>query len=96
GDRAAIGNLVYDALRRVRSLSAQMQSDTPRAIVLAAAPRALSIGVDAIIAGADGSPHALAPLTDAEKAGLARTLPADTPADILGDFPDWLAPSFAR
>ena len=31
GDRAAIGNLVYDALRRRRSLGAQMGSDTPRA-----------------------------------------------------------------
>ena len=31
GDRAAIGNLVYDALRRRRSLAAQMGSDTPRA-----------------------------------------------------------------
>ena len=29
GDRAAIGNLVYDALRRRRSLAAQMGSDTP-------------------------------------------------------------------
>ena len=32
GDRAAIGNLVYDALRRKRSLAAQMASDTARAI----------------------------------------------------------------
>ncbi|RTL68577.1 MAG: RsmB/NOP family class I SAM-dependent RNA methyltransferase [Hyphomicrobiales bacterium] len=96
GDRAAIGNLVYDALRRVRSLSAQMQSDTPRAIVLAAAPRALGIGIDAIVAGADGTAHALTPLSEEEKAGLARTLPADTPADILGDYPEWLGASFAR
>ena len=34
GDRAAIGNLVYDALRRRRSLAAQMQSDSPRAVGL--------------------------------------------------------------
>ena len=37
GDRAAIGNLVYDALRRKRSLAAQMGSDGPRAVILAAA-----------------------------------------------------------
>ena len=96
GDRSAIGNLVYDALRRARSLAAQMQSETPRAIVLAAAPRALGLTVDEVIAGADGGPHTLPPLTDAEKAGLARKLPADTPADIAGDFPAWLAPSYAR
>jgi 16S rRNA (cytosine967-C5)-methyltransferase len=94
GDRSAIANLVYDALRRRRSLAAQMGSDTSRALALAAAPRALGMSVEAVIAGADGSPHALAPLSEAEQAALSRTLPADTPADILGDIPDWLAPSF--
>ena len=29
GDRATIGNLVYDGLRRRRSLAAQMGADTP-------------------------------------------------------------------
>src|SRR5262245_7575381 len=96
GDRAAIGNLVYDALRRRRSLAAQMGSDTPRALALAAAPRALGQSVEAVIAGADGSPHALSPLSEAEQAALARPLPPDPPPDILGDIPDWLGPSFAR
>ena len=96
GDRSAIGNLVYDALRRRRSLAAQMGSDTPRALALAAAPRALGQSVAAVIAGADGSPHALAPLSEAEQTALSRALPPDTPADILGDIPDWLAPSFQR
>jgi len=51
GDRSAIGNLVYDALRRRRSLAAQMQSDAPRALALAAAPRALGLSIEAVIAG---------------------------------------------
>jgi 16S rRNA (cytosine967-C5)-methyltransferase len=96
GDRAAIGNLLYDALRRRRSLAAQMDSDTPRAIVLAAAPRALGLTPSAVAAGADGSPHAVEPLTEAEQAGLLRQLPADTPVSVRGDFPDWLEPSFER
>ena len=96
GDRSAIGNLVYDALRRRRSLAAQMGSDASRALALAAAPRALGQSVEAVIASADGSPHALAPLSEAEQAALSRALPPDTPADILGDIPDWLAPSFQR
>jgi 16S rRNA (cytosine967-C5)-methyltransferase len=96
GDRAAIGNLVYDALRRKRSLAAQMEADTPRAIVLAAAPRALGIASAAVTASADGSPHAVEPLTGAEQAGLVRQLPADTPASVRGDFPEWLEPSFGR
>src|SRR4029078_10406817 len=62
GDRAAIGNLLYDALRRKRSLAAQMDADTPRAIVLAAAPHALGLAPGAVAASADGSPPPTAPL----------------------------------
>jgi 16S rRNA (cytosine967-C5)-methyltransferase len=96
GDRAAIGNLVYDALRRKRSLAAQMESDTPRAIVLAAASRALSLAPSAVAASADGSPHAIEALSEAEQAGLVRQLPADAAASVRGDFPDWLEASFER
>ena len=96
GDRSAIGNLVYDALRRWRSLSAQMGSDTARAVVLAAAPRAMGLSADEVAAGADGSQHALSPLTDTEREGLARILPPDTDADIRGDYPAWLSPSMTR
>src|SRR5262245_14980519 len=97
GDRAAIGNLVYDALRRRRSLGAQMESDTPRAIALAAASHALGLTPEAVIASADGSPHAVEPPSKAERAGLIlSSLPDDLPASVLGDFPDWLEPSFQR
>lgn len=96
GDRAAIGNLVYDALRRRRSLAARMGSDTARAIALAAAPRASGLSLEAVIASADGSPHALDPLTAAEQSALATPLPADAPVSVRGDFPDWLEPSFVR
>ena len=40
GDRAAIGNLVYDALRRRSSHAFAMGEDTPRALVLSVAVRA--------------------------------------------------------
>ncbi len=96
GDRATIGNLVYDALRRRRSLAAQMDDDSTRAIALAAAPHALGLSPAAVIASADGSPHAVEPLSEAEQAALARTVPADAPASVRGDFPDWLEPSLAR
>jgi 16S rRNA (cytosine967-C5)-methyltransferase len=96
GDRAAIGNLIYDALRRKRSLAAQMGSDSPRAVVLAAAPRALGLTPEAVVASADGSPHAVEPLTEAEQASLAGELPQDAPASAHGDFPEWLEASFAR
>src|SRR5262245_8837642 len=96
GDRAAIGNLVYDALRRRRSLAAQMESDTTRTIALAAAPRALGVPPAAVSASADGSAHAAEPLSESERAGLQRPVPADAPASVRGDFPDWLEPSLAR
>jgi 16S rRNA (cytosine967-C5)-methyltransferase len=96
GDRAAIGNLVYDALRRRRSLGAQMGSGTPRAVTLAAAPHALGLSAAEVAAVADGSAYALEPLSEAEHAGLSGEVPADAPAAVRGDYPDWLEPSFAR
>ena len=96
GDRAAIGNLVYDAVRRRQSLAEQMSSDEPRALILAAAPRAFAMSADDVAAAADGSKHALTPMTDSERAGLDRALPAALPAHVLGDFPQWLAPSLDR
>jgi len=61
-DRAAIGNLLYDALRRRRSLAAQMDADSPRAVVLAAAPRALGLSVVALAESAyDCARRLLAP-----------------------------------
>src|SRR5258706_11176098 len=96
GDRAAIGNLVYDALRRRHSLAARMGSDSPRALVLAAAPNALGLAPDAVVAAADGTDYAIESLTAAETEGLARDVPSDAPDHVRGDIPEWLAPSFAR
>ena len=58
--------------------------------------RAFALSADAVAAAADGSEHALAPLDEDERAGLARDLPQDAPAHVAGDFPEWLAPSFER
>jgi 16S rRNA (cytosine967-C5)-methyltransferase len=96
GDRAAIGNLVYDALRRRRSLGAQMQNDSPRAIALAAAPRALGLSPEAVIASADGSQYAVEPPDETERARLEGPPPAGLAASVAGDFPEWLEASFAR
>ena len=73
-----------------------MGADTPRALVLGAAPRALGLTAEQVAAAADGSEHAPAPLSDAERAGLTSELPAGTPAHIAGDIPEWLLPSFER
>lgn len=96
GDRAAIGNLVYDVLRRKNSLAARMGEDSPRALVLAAAPQAFGLPPETVIAAADGSTHAIAALSEAEQAALLGTLPDGLPAHIAGDFPEWLTPSLDK
>lgn len=96
GDRAAIGTLVYDALRRRLSLAAQMESGTPRSLALAAAPRAYGLSVNEVSVAADGSAHALAPLDEDERAKLARPVPETAPAHVQADVPEWLLPSLER
>jgi 16S rRNA (cytosine967-C5)-methyltransferase len=96
GDRAAIGTLVYDALRRRASIGVRVGADTPRALALGAAPRALGLSAGEVAAAADGSVHSVAPLSEAERAGLAQDLPEGAPAHIVGDIPEWLLPSFER
>lgn len=96
GDRAAIGTLVYDALRRRKSIAARMGSDAPRALVLGAALRAFAMTPEEVAGVADGSTYAIKGLSKEEAAALARELPHDAPAHIAGDFPEWILPSLER
>ena len=96
GDRAAIGNLVFDCLRTRASAACAMGEASPRAVVLRSLVTGWGLTPKAVAALADGGPHAPEPLSEAELAGLGRELPADTPDDIRGDYPEWLAPEFAR
>ncbi len=91
GDRSAVGNLVYDALRRRGSIAARMDASTPRALALGAADRALGLDAAQITAAADGSKHALTPLTEAERTALERTEPLSD-AGLLADVPAWIVP----
>ncbi len=91
GDRSAVGNLVYDALRRRGSIAARMGASTPRALALGAADRALGLDVAQITAAADGSKHALTPLTEAERTALERTEPLSDD-ELLADVPAWIVP----
>ena len=96
GDRAAIGTLVFDALRRRSSIAARMGADTPRALALGAAARALGLTADEIGRAADGSEHALSPLSPEEANALTGEAPPDASLAVAGDIPDWLLPSFQR
>lgn len=93
GDRSAIGSLVYDALRRRSSLAWTMDSDSARALAIAAAGGAFGLTHDAVAALCDGSQHAPSPLSEAERLGLERPL-GGAPAHVQADVPEWLWPSF--
>lgn len=95
GDRSAVGNLVYDVLRRRGSIAARMGTSTPRALVLGAAGRALGLDAAQIAAAADGSRHALAPLTDGERAALERNEPLRD-GELLSDIPAWIIPALRQ
>ena len=93
GDRSAIGSLVYDALRRRASIGWALQADSARALAIGAAGQAFSLSSDAVAALCDGGQHAPSPLTDAERAGLDRSL-GEAPDHIRADVPEWLWPAF--
>ena len=96
GDRAAIGNLVFDGLRKRASNAYAMEDDSPRSLVLRTLVSSWDMTPEAVAALADGSRFAPAPLTPEELAGLKRELPADAPAFIRGNYPEWLDPQFRQ
>ncbi|HEY4201584.1 MAG TPA: RsmB/NOP family class I SAM-dependent RNA methyltransferase [Devosiaceae bacterium] len=96
GDRAAIGNLVYDALRRRASHAFIMGSDTPRALVLTVAVRDWGESCDALNTSFEGDRFAPEPITAGEAARLTAADPlAGAPDAVRADIPDWAAPALA-
>ncbi|WP_172125376.1 MULTISPECIES: RsmB/NOP family class I SAM-dependent RNA methyltransferase [unclassified Devosia] len=95
GDRAAIGNLVYDALRHRASHAFLMGSDSPRALVLAVALRDWQEDPQALNAAFAGDNHAPEPLSEDEIARAAGSLEG-APAPVRADLSEWLAPSLER
>jgi 16S rRNA (cytosine967-C5)-methyltransferase len=96
GDRAAIGGLVFDALRRRSSAAYLMGASTPRAILFGALRLERGMSGDSIARLADGVRHAPPPPDPAEAHALAAAaLRYDAPAPVRGDYPAWLDPYFA-
>lgn len=91
-DRAVIGNIVYDALRRRRSIAFQMEDD---------APRASALGVVGLVWGWDvtlllKTPHAPAPPSGSEARLLEESRSREFSPAVEANVPDWIAPSLAR
>jgi len=95
-DRAAIGGLVYDALRRRASSAFLMGSDTARAILLGMLKRERGLDTEAIAKLADGSQYAPEALRPDESKRLDSVDTNVAPAHVVGDYPEWLDPYFTR
>ena len=99
-DRAEIGDIVFGALRWRNSSAFRFGSDDPRALVWGALRWGFGRSAEWIEQSLVDDPHAPAPPSDAERATLYEQTPAsrleDAPDWVRGDFPEWLAPSFAR
>lgn len=91
GDRAAIGNIVYDALRRKRSAGWLLGAETPRALGFGAllldglTPERLNTELD-------GDRFTPPPLDDAERATIGKQRKAPMPEAVAADCPDWCVP----
>ena len=92
GDRAAIGNIVYDALRRKRSAGWLLDADTPRAIGFGALLVEWGETPQSLNAALDGDRFAPPPLSEAELRSVAERGSAQAPDTIAADCPDWAAP----
>jgi len=90
GDRAAIGGLVYDALRRKASSAYLMGEATPRANMLGMLKLARGVEIDAIARLCDGGRFAPEPLSESESSALGQGSLANAPAAVQGDYPEWL------
>lgn len=95
-DRAAVANLVYDALRKRGSISFRMHSEAPRALALGALRWAWNWSVEQIRAAALDPTHGPGPLDPDEIWSLEALAPADMPDHAAADLPQWLAPSLSQ
>src|SRR6187549_3266435 len=88
GDRAAIGNIVYDALRRKRSASWLLGADTPRALGFGALLLEWNQTPQALNEVLDGDKFAPQPLdADELRSATTRRL-EDAPGAVRADCPD--------
>ncbi|WP_095088399.1 RsmB/NOP family class I SAM-dependent RNA methyltransferase [Mesorhizobium sophorae] len=96
GDRAAIGNIVYDALRRRRSAGWLLGEDTPRAIGFGALLLEWGQTAQSLNEALEGDKFAPPLLTAAELQAISERRLADAPAAVRADIPDWCVPLFEK
>lgn len=96
GDRAAIGNIVYDALRRKRSAGWLLGDDTSRALGFGALLLEWDQSPQKLNETLDGDKFAPEPLSASELKAIAERKLTDAPDAVRADSPDWCAPLLER
>lgn len=94
GDRAAIGNIVYDALRMKLSHAWLMDDDSAASLGWAVLIRQWGYSPERLASEFDGDNFAPAPLNDAQIAAIASRRLEDAPLHVQGDIPEWIQSSF--
>ncbi len=93
GDRAVIGNIVYDALRRKLSILWRMEADDARALAFGALLADGGMDIDAIDGALHGDKFAPEGLDNARRIAWNSRDLASAPAFIQADVPEWCVPS---
>jgi len=94
GDRAAIGNIVYDALRMKLSHAFLMDDDSAESLGFAVLFRQWGFAPDRLAAELDGDKFAPAMPDQARLSAYAAKSLDDAPLNVQGDIPEWVQPSF--
>lgn len=94
GDRAAIGNIVYDALRHRASIAWRMGSEEPRSLALGVMVFHWDESAESLSAMFADDQHAPGALSDAEVKALTTSNLDETPGWVQADIPEWLEEAF--
>jgi 16S rRNA (cytosine967-C5)-methyltransferase len=94
GDRAAVGNIVYDALRKKLSHAWLMDDGSPAALAHAVIHRQWQISPEQLATELDGDKFAPEPLSAAALAAFRSRNLDDAPTHVKGDIPEWVVPLF--
>jgi len=92
GDRGAIGNIVYDALRRRRSAGWLLGAETPRALGFGAMLLEWNQTPQSLNQALEGDKFAPRPLDAEELRTIATQSAAEAPAAVRADSPAWCVP----
>lgn len=95
-DRAFIGNIVYDALRRRDSLSYKMGDNKPQTLAYAALLAQSGYSIAALERLLAGDTYAPPPLSPGQKQAWNSRVLSAAPAAVQADIPAWCAASLAQ